>query len=70
MENKIELKRFHIPEYELGDIVYLRTDPDQLPRIILGYRVYDKNISYILTHNNNESYNQPIEFSSHKTFNI
>lgn len=26
-------------EYEQGEIVYLRTDNEQLPRIIMGYRV-------------------------------
>jgi hypothetical protein len=26
-----------IPRYELGDIVYLRTDEEQLPRMVTGW---------------------------------
>lgn len=34
------------PEFEIGDIVYLKTDREQLPRIVYCYRVYTESIIY------------------------
>lgn len=34
------------PEFNIGDIVYLKTDPDQLARIVIGIFVYPGGIYY------------------------
>lgn len=46
IENKV--KRFVIPEFEYGEIVYLISDEDNIKFIVLGYKVIDKSISYWL----------------------
>lgn len=35
-------------EYEIGDIVYLKTDPEQQERLVFCYRVYDTHVLYDL----------------------
>lgn len=38
------------PEFQLDEILYLKTDPEQLPRLLIGYIIYqDHTISYKLT---------------------
>lgn len=37
------------PEYNPEDIVYLKTDPDILPRMVTGYKVTKKDITYELS---------------------
>lgn len=32
--------------YELGDVVYLKTDKDQLPRIVYCFKVFPNEILY------------------------
>jgi hypothetical protein len=42
-------------KYNKEDIVYLKTDLDQLPRIITSVKWIDGNISYVLVSGDSES---------------
>lgn len=52
--------------YEIGDIVYLKTDADQKKRIVVGYFVKNKNFMYVLKQGDNESYNFSFEITETK----
>lgn len=47
----------------LGDIVYLKTDKDQLPRIITGIIVRPTGCGYYLSSGTGESLHYDFEFS-------
>lgn len=54
-------------EFEIGQIVYLKTDIEQLSRIITGINVNgNNNILYRLVAGINETYHYGIEISSEK----
>lgn len=54
-------------QYDFGDIVYLRTDPDQLPRVIVAIEVYkDGEIQYMVKQRSTTSYHYPYELSDEK----
>lgn len=36
--------------HSIGDVVYLKTDLDQLPRLVAGYEVYETDMLYMLIH--------------------
>jgi hypothetical protein len=44
------------PEFELLEIVYLKTDIQQLPRIITAYRVSPNGIMYLLSQGAHSDY--------------
>ncbi len=50
-------------EYEIGDIVYLKTDERQLPRIVVGISLRNCGISYALAQGTIEVYHFDIEIS-------
>lgn len=51
-------------EYEFGTIVYLKTDPDQFPRIITGAQVHPGNyVVYQLSKGTDTTWALPIEFT-------
>ena len=51
-------------DFNLGDIVYLRTDPEQNPRMITGIMVRPIGIAYSVTFGANESAHYAIELNS------
>ncbi len=54
-------------KYDFGDMVYLKTDPDQLKRIITGIHVFPGNaISYTVTQAGTESQHYEFEISAEK----
>ena len=54
--------------YEFGDIVYLRTDPDQLQRMVTSFRVMPGLILYGLSiAGDNETSHHFIELTNEKT---
>ena len=54
-------------EFDIGDIVYLKTDSDQLERIVTGINVKPEGlITYNLSNGANESYHYAIEMSIEK----
>ena len=40
----------HNTKYTHGDVVYLRTDPDQLPRMVTSISIYPSGVTYNLSH--------------------
>ena len=36
-------------EFKIGDIVYLRTDPEQLERMVYSYTINNREVLYNLT---------------------
>jgi len=55
-------------KYNIGDVVYLRTDPDQNERIVTGIRLRQNSITYLISYNVNES--EHFDFEIAKDANI
>lgn len=52
-------------DYDIGDLVYLRTDKDQLPRIIIAIKIYKAGeIVYELISGTIQSTHYPFEMST------
>ncbi len=49
--------------FEIGDIVYLKTDPDQKKRIIIGVLIRQNSIEYDLSMGNIASWHYDFEIS-------
>ena len=60
----------HITTYSFGDIVYLKTDPDQLPRMVVGLTVRPTGILYELSHGATGSDHYEIEISPTPDLNL
>lgn len=54
--------------FELGQIVFLITDPEQHERIITGILYRPGSIIYYLGYNDNESYHYEIEIATVKNW--
>jgi hypothetical protein len=54
------------PIYKLGDIVYLKTDKEQLERMVTGYNVRNTNIAYYLSAGITETMHYSFEISKDK----
>ncbi|MGV0854779.1 hypothetical protein ACTS9E_04185 [Empedobacter brevis] len=54
-------------EYEIGDVVYSKTDMDQKLGIVLGYEITNLGVQYIVTFNSETSIFNPLELSPIKT---
>lgn len=57
-------------KYSLSQIVYLITDPDQLPRIITAYTVRQNGLTYELSCGAGVSWHFDFEISKDKTIQI
>jgi hypothetical protein len=58
-------------KFNIGEIVYLKTDPDQHPRMVVGMSVRPNVLIYILAFGSNESYHYELEISNTKdTFTV
>lgn len=51
------------PKYTIGETVYLKTDPDQLPRMCTGYTVRAHSVEYNLVSGTVSSWHYGIEIS-------
>lgn len=52
-------------EFEIGDIVYLKTDPEQLPRMVTGMSIRKSGvISYELSQSTMTGYHYDFEISN------
>jgi len=49
--------------FDIGDIVFLKTDSEQLPRIITGILMRPNNLLYYLSNGTNETQHYEIEIS-------
>lgn len=52
--------------FEIGDIVFLKTDPDQMERIVVGIEIYDNSISYSLCSGTSQSLHFGFEISDER----
>ncbi len=52
--------------YDFGDIVYLKTDPEQIGRMITEITIYPMGILYSLSHGVNTTKHYELEFSKEK----
>ena len=55
-------------EFQIGDTVYLKTDPDQSPRLVTGYWVRPHATLYTLAYKDGDSTHFDFEISTTKTF--
>lgn len=51
-------------KFNIGDVVFLKTDCDQLPRIITGILIRPTSFLYYLSNSTNETSHYEIEFSN------
>lgn len=49
--------------YNVGDLVYLRTDPDQSPRLVIAVLIYEGHTKYGVVRGVEESWHYPIEIA-------
>jgi hypothetical protein len=57
----------HLIEFNIGQTVYIKTDPDQLPRIITAITLRPTNsVTYCLSFSTNESWHYAMEIDSEK----
>lgn len=55
------------PKYEIGQTVYLKTDPDQFARMVVGYHVWSNGITYAVAFSSeSEVVAEEIELSAEK----
>lgn len=53
-------------EYEIGQIVYLKTDREQFPRIVIGYYIFETGLTFSLSMGENTSSHYAFEISETK----
>ena len=53
-------------EFEIGDSVYLKTDPDQVERLVTGITIRPGGISYALTDVTTESFHYSFEITKQR----
>jgi hypothetical protein len=53
-------------KFDIGQIVYLRTDVDQVPRIVVKFEVTSSTVLYILASGEKETTHYDIEISETK----
>lgn len=53
-------------EFEIGAVVYLKTDMDQQPRIVYGFKVFKNDILYTLACGTQSSDHYAIEIAAEK----
>lgn len=53
-------------KYKLKQIVYIKTDPEQLPHIITAFRIDNDGVLYEASYINNRAYFQDFEISPNK----
>lgn len=54
------------PEYAIGDEVYLKTDPDQFKRMVIGYTVRSTGVLYLVACGEKEGVHYGIEIIKDK----
>jgi hypothetical protein len=57
-----------IADYHIGEIVYLKTDTDQKPRIVTGVFFFETGKSYTLVSGETSSSHYACEIAKEKTF--
>lgn len=57
-------------KFEMGELVYLKTDPDQLPRLVTGYTIRPNSIIYYISSGEMETSHYDIEITVEQSFMI
>lgn len=55
-------------KYEIGDIAYLKTDDEQLPRIVIGISIVPNGLLYRLSFGATDSSHYDFEISTEKNY--
>jgi hypothetical protein len=53
----------HILHFDIGDSVYLKTDPEQAERLVTGISVRQNGITYAISHLTNETWHYDFEIT-------
>lgn len=56
----------YILRFDIGDSVYLKTDPEQCERLVTGINIRQNGVSYALSHLTNESYHYDFEITKER----
>ena|SRR5690606_12979951 len=56
----------HILHFDIGDSVYLKTDPEQLERLVTGISVRQNGITYAISHLTNETWHYDFEITKER----
>lgn len=56
----------HILHFDIGDSVYLKTDPEQAERLVTGVNIRQNGISYALSYLTDESYHYDFEITKER----
>lgn len=56
----------HILHFDIGDSVYLKTDPEQSERLVTGISVRQNGITYAISHLTNESWHYDFEITKER----
>lgn len=57
-------------KFDIGDTVYLKTDPEQLPRIVTAIEITPNEITYRLMQGENNSYHYGFEITAQKSYSL
>jgi hypothetical protein len=57
-------------QFAIGDVVYLKTDTEQKPRIITAIKITQSNLSYEVTHCTYATWHYDFEMSQTKDYSI
>lgn len=68
MKNKtlFELLELGVIKHDIGEVVYLKTDKEQLQRIVTGINIRQTGVSYGLTNGAYESWHYDFEINTEK----
>jgi hypothetical protein len=58
------------PAFKIGQFVYVKTDPDQVKRIVTGYEIRGKTIVYLVSYMQHEFKFYDYELTNYKDDNI
>ena len=56
----------HILHFDIGDSVYLKTDPEQAERLVTGISVRQNGITYAISHLTNETWHYDFEITKER----
>lgn len=56
----------HILHFDIGDSVYLKTDPEQAERLVTGISVRQNGITYAVSHLTNETWHYDFEITKER----
>lgn len=55
-------------KYNIGDVVYLKTDPDVRPRMVTAMQIDSQGLMYQLNYGTEKTFHYDIEITKEKSF--